>query len=286
MGGGSTPTTQTTTVQLSPEQRELYKLAMPNLKDFAANPPQAYPGSTVPGFDPLQTQGQGQVLGVTGEQGNVTQSAATGNQFLTSGDVLRPDSNPALQGYIDAAVRPIYQNLEERALPAARSGAQQAGQFGGSRQALVEGAAIRDAGTAAGDTAAKIASTGYGQGLDAMTKGLGLSGTIAQGLTIPGTTTSAVGDVRRDLAREMAGESAGKWNYEQMLPLLVGQQLAQIAGGMPAAGSTTSASNPQTNPFTSALGGAAAGASLGSALLPGFGALPGAALGGLLPFLS
>ncbi|SRR5258705_4806069 len=285
MGGGTTPTSQTTTQQLSPEQQDLIKLGMPGLKSWAANPPQAYPGSTVPGFDPLQTQGQSEVLGATGAQSDVVGSAASGNAMLTNPNILKPDSNAALQGTIDASVRPIYDNLTTRALPAVRSGAQQAGQFGGSRQAIVEGNAIKDANVAAGDVASKVANEGYKSGLDAMTKNIALSGGAAQGLTIPGLTTSGVGDVRQSLMRELLGENATKWNYTQMLPLLMGKELAGIASGLPGGSTTTTGTTPQANPMLQGLGGAAAGASLGATLLPGVGAIPGAALGGLLPFL-
>lgn len=283
--GGGQPT-QTTTVQLSPEQRQLYDLAMPSLREFAAKPPQAYPGSTVPGFDPLQVRGQEQALATTGKQGDVVGSAADASRFFTSGDVLNPASNPGLQGHVDAAVRPIYNNLTERVLPAVRSGATQAGQFGGSRQAIVESLAARDAATAAGDTAAKVVGQAYGTNIDAITKALGLAGNTAQNLAIPAMTTSGVGDVRQNLLREILGETAGKWNYEQMLPLLVGKELVGVAGAMPNAGVTSTANLPQQNPWMQGLGGAAAGASLGSAIMPGIGTAIGGGLGALLPFLS
>jgi hypothetical protein len=286
MGGGGGQPEQSTRVELTPEQKELYKLAMPNLKDFAANPPQVNPDSAVAGFDPLQTQGQEMALASTGGQGQIVGSAADASKFFTSGDVLDPASNPGLQGHIDAAVRPIYDNLTERALPAVRSGATQAGQFGGSRQAIAESLAIRDAGRAAGDTSAKIVGQNYGTGIDAMTKALGLSGSTAQNLTIPGQTTSAVGDVRQNLLQQILGENASKWNYEQMLPLLMGKELIGAAGAMPNAGTVSTANNPTQNPWMQGLGGAAAGASLGTALMPGIGTAAGAGLGALLPFLT
>lgn len=286
MGGGQQQPTQTTKIELSPEQRELYNLAMPNLKSFAMNPPKPYEGSTVAGFDPLQTAGQNQVLGTTGQQAGVVGSAADASRFLTSGDALDPSRNPGLQGAIDASVRPIYSNLAEKVLPSIRSGATQAGQFGGSRQAIAESLAARDAATAAGDTAAKLVNNTYSSNLDAMTKALGLSGSTAQNLTIPGVTTSGVGDVRQALAQALLGESAGKWNYEQMLPLLVGKELVGAAGAIPSAGVTSTANVPQANPWLQGLGGAAAGASLGSAIMPGIGTAVGGGIGALLPFLT
>lgn len=284
MGNGGNQPTQATAVNLTPEQRELYGLAMPHLREFAARRPSPYPGSSVPGFDPLQTQGQEMAVGSAGTQGDVVQGAAEGNRLLTSSDILSPGSNPALQGHIDAAVRPIYSNLTERVLPATRSGAHQAGQFGSSRQAILESLAARDAAVAAGDTASRIASTGYGQGLDAMAKGIGLAPQTAGAQTMPALTVSGVGDVRQNLMRELLGENVSRWNYEQMLPLFMGQSLIQSASGMPPAGTTTTANNPQGSRLPAHLGGALSGAAAGSAFgLPG--AAGGAILGGLLPFL-
>lgn len=282
MAKGATPQTQTSTYTPNPYTQELLGLAMPNLQAFAANPPKLQEGSQIAGFDPLQTQGQNMVLGTTAGQQGVVGNAATGTNFLTSGDVLRPESNPALQGYIDAAVRPISENLTQLALPAIRSGATQAGQFGSSRHGIAEGLAIGKTNQAIGDTTSKIANTAYGQGLDAMQRGLALAPSTAQALTIPGVTTSGVGDVRQALAQALLGEGNQKYMYEQMLPLLVGRELAQIASGIPGGTTTAQASTPQKNPWSSAAGGALTGASLGSMFGPigtGVGALGGGLYG-------
>ena len=67
MGGSSTPApvTQTTTTQLSDEQKQLLKLAMPGLREFATRPASSVipPFSGVAGFDPAQIAGQEMVLG-------------------------------------------------------------------------------------------------------------------------------------------------------------------------------------------------------------------------------
>jgi len=52
MSSGSQPQTQTTTQELSPEQRQLMNLAMPGVTQFAASVPQRYQGTTIAGFDP------------------------------------------------------------------------------------------------------------------------------------------------------------------------------------------------------------------------------------------
>lgn len=246
--------TQQTTHQLTPEQQSLLGIAMPNLQQFAAQGPKIPGQSYIAGFDPLQTQGQNQVLGATGTQSDVVGSAARGNQFLTSGDVLNASSNPGLASYMDAATQPIYQNLTRSVLPNVRSEAQNAGQFGSSRQGIAEGLAGAGAAQAAGATTANIANSGYNSGLSAMTQGLGMAPGIAGAQAIPGLTTSGVGDVRQGLNQAQLGEQAQRWNYQNLFPLLIGQQYAGIAAGLPGGSTTTTGSGPQTNPWMQGAG--------------------------------
>jgi hypothetical protein len=260
-GAASPGPSQTTTVS-NPMQQKLFSLAMPYAKDFAKSGGPELPGfSRVQGFDPLQTQGQEMVLGNTGTQQDVVGAAAQGNQFLSSGAALTPDSNPALQATIDASVRPIYQNLTETVLPKIRGGAVQTGNWGGSRQGIMEGLATARAGQTAADTAAKVATTGYLGGLDAMGKAQGQAGAVAGAQSIPGATTSGVGDVRQALAQLMLGERASDFNYEQSLPLMMAKEIMGLGAMVPAQGQTTTASVPQQNSTMQAVG-------MGMQLLP------------------
>lgn len=246
----TTPVSQTTSTQLAPEAQQLLGLAMPHLSSFSAQIPGIQQQQKVAGFDPLQLQGQQQVLDAVPSQQSIVGSAGTGNQFLTSGDVLMPGSNPALQATIDASTRPIVETLLEQALPAIRSGAIANGQFGGSRQGIGEGLAIGRAATAVGDTAAKVANQGYQSGLDAMVKGQSLAPAIGGAQALPGLTTSGVGDVRQGLAQ--AELSSGL--QSQLLPLLFGKELAGIAAGIPGGSTTTTASTAKPNTTMQAVG--------------------------------
>lgn len=246
----TTPVSQTTETKLPAEAQQLLGLAMPHLTNFSSNIGNIQQQQKVAGFDPLQLQGQQQVLDSTGAQGDIVGTAGTGNQFLSSGAVLSPGSNPALQGHIDAATRPITETLLEQALPAVRSGAIANGQFGSSRQGIAEGLATGRAAQAVGDTAAKVANQGYQSGLDAMVKGQSLAPAIAGSQALPGLTTSGVGDVRQALAQ--AGLSSEM--QSQLLPLLFGKELAGIAAGIPGGSTTTTASTAQPNTLMQGLG--------------------------------
>lgn len=281
MGGGSTtPVSQTTKTDLSPEQRQILDLAMPGLKEFAANPPKLPGFSGVAGFDPLQTQGQDMALAAAPTQSSVVGGAASATNRLTSGELLTPDANPALRDTISASTRPIINDLLERALPAIRGEASTTGNFGSSRQGIAEGLATGRAAQAVGDTAAKVATTGYGQGLDAFGKGVALAPSTAQAQLLPGLTTSGVGDVRQALQQALLGEKTGRFNFEQLLPLLMGKEFAGIAGTLPGAGSTTTGTVASPNPIMQ-------GAGLGIAGLGALGSMGGSAgIAGLAPLLA
>jgi len=269
---------------MSPEQRQLYGYADPFIKQFAANPPKLYPGSGVAGFDPTQELAQQLALTGAEQQANLVGSGAGASDFLL-GDVLYPESNPALQSTINAATRPIYENLTENVLPAVRSGAETSGQFGGSKEQIAEGIASREAGRSAGDVASKIATEGYGKGLDAMTKALGLLPATAQSINLPASTVGAVGDVRQNMSQQQLTEQVQRWLYEQNLPLEMAQSIVSMISGIPGGTTTATGTPPQASGLQKGLGGAASGAALGSMLFPGIGTIAGAGLGGLLGFL-
>lgn len=235
MGGGGSHTTQTTTQELSPEQRALLEPVIPIATDYLKNPPQLYPGSTIAPQTDAEKQAQAMMLQAGnsanaftsglpqqmaniqgGQAANVNQignnsaqqqaalmqqiqqmftggaaNSATLGSMMTSGNaqtqpaldtllnpnILNASSNPYLQSYMEAATRPLEQQYAEKIMPGIAGSAITAGGYGGSRQGIAEGLASRGLSQASGDTTAKIASEGYGQGLNAMLGGLGAANT-------------------------------------------------------------------------------------------------------------
>lgn len=298
MGSSSQPATTTTQNVLAPEQRQLLGMAMPFLQNFS-NQPLTQPNaaqSVVP-FNANQIGGQNQALASMMAQNDILQSAGMGNQFLTSGAALDPNTNPGLQGTINAATRPIYQNLTDTVLPALRGqaafgAAGPSANYGGSRQGISEGIASRSANDAAGDASSKIAFQGYNTGLDAMLKGIGLAPGTATAQTIPGLTQSGVGDVQANLAqRQLTADTAASM-FPQWADYIKGTALLGGVSAIPQAGAISTGPQPNQpglgSALTGAAGGAMTGATLGS-IVPGVGnvagAVGGAALGGLLPFI-
>lgn len=192
-GGTPQQPTQTTSTQISPEASQLFSLAYPGLQNFAANTPERYQGPTVAGFTPAQTSGQEQLLGAAGSQKQIADQALAGlsqvqnlpwdvansrnfqGQDLTTSSnifndqgIWNPNFNAGTAAAIDAAQRPLYQNLQEQVLPNIRSGAITAGGLGGSRQGIAEGLAAGRTAQAAGDVGSKIVEDLYGANLGAV----------------------------------------------------------------------------------------------------------------------
>lgn len=282
-GGNTTQPTQTTTTEMSPEQRQLWKLAFPGIRDFASNVPQRYQGSQVAGFDPSQTKGQNMALDAAGLQKYLTTNAVQSNKFLL-GDIWNPQSNPALQGAIDASIRPVTQQYQETVLPGLRDEFQAAGQsFGGSRRGVAEGIAGRGYLNTVGDTSSKLVQDQYGNNLRAMVQGLGLVPQTTQAALQPAQTVSGVGDIRQRMQQALLNQNVSNFNYDQYAPFLQSKELLSLLGGLPGGTTTSTANNPPQAPWwQQALGGGM----MGSSILSNLGGAGGiSSLMSLLPFM-
>lgn len=227
---------------------------------------------------------------------------------MVNGSLMRADSNPYLQSYMDAATRNLTRNFQTSVLPGISSAAEAQGAYGGARQGVAEGTAAAGLATAVGDTNAQIANNGYNTGLQSMQYALGLTPTMQQVNTTPYVLQDEVG--RQQQADQQAALTDQQQRYleQQQAPVrnlgiyqgivngnygsstnstttgpamqtgglrgalggaMTGGMLASMMGGGAAAGAATAA------------GGAAAGAAHGSAMGP-YGIAAGAILGGLL----
>lgn len=273
MGGSSESDQKTTTQQLTPEQQALTQAAAGNYQQFAASNPTLPTGDqAVSPFDPLQTQGQNQVLGAVPQAADTVGTAANTNKEIASGAFLDPGSNPYVQNAVKAAVNPIYDNLTQRVLPGIGAGASTgaggiSANFGGSRQGIAEGLATKSADEAAGNAGAGILNQALQTGLGATNTAIAQAPTSAGSLSIPGTMTSTVGDVRQGQAQNVLNANNAASQLQQWLPLLKAQYLTQGASGLPG-GSTvsTGTSNKDANPISQIIGGASAAGGLAGGL--------------------
>lgn len=232
----------TTTYEMSPEQRRLIAPTIPIFEDYLRNPAQLPGFSRVAGLDPSQLAAQRSLLGAYLPMTETANAAGAANRFLLSPDILDPRTNPALQGTIDAATRPINENYLETILPSVRGEAITGGQFGSSRQGIAEGLAARGTQNAVGDASSRLAWQGYNTGLNAMQQGLALSPQTIAGMMLPSMAQSAVGEQNRAYEQELINERYFRDMYQKMAPYMTAQEIAAIGAGIP--GGTTRASTP------------------------------------------
>ena len=255
-GGSSTTTTQ----NFSPEeaaQREKVQTEASRIYGATADASQiaAYPGQQPVPFSPqtvaAQQYAQQYALGPAVEQANNINNAVS---FGLS-DVLYPETNPALQQTIDAAIRPIYQDYTDTGgvLSKIRDGSVAAGQFGSSRQGVAEGIASGRYANAVGDTAAKVATEGYNRGLDTFSRTLAFAPQALQTGLQPANILSGIGAQNEGQAAEMESylNNSRMWDYNA--PWMPLQNYANIiyGGSNP---TTSTSSEAASNPLGTAAG--------------------------------
>ena len=196
--------------------------------------------------------------------GAIAASAAQGQQFLASGDVLSPESNPALQQYIDLANQATTRGFRQGVLPSLRGQAVQVGNVGSSRAGIAEGLASQGLTQQIAQQTAGLASAGYGQGLDAMGRGLALAPQTAGLQTVRGDILTGAGEAYRGLETRTSDEDLRRLaNYQRLLSGSFGQE--------------TTGPGTQTGGLSGAIGGAAAGYQVTGG--SGYGAAAGAIAG-------
>lgn len=266
-GGGSQTTTQET--QFLPGQKEFFSNLFNQIGPMLGNAkdvkyPVADPVANA-GVDTVAAQ-QG-VRDIVGSSGaDFSKSVLGANDFLLS-KVLFPDSNPALQGTINAAINPVQDRLMRQILPGIRAGYTSGDSVGSTRQGLAEGTAIGDFTRNALDATSQIANNGYNSGLEAMTKALALSPTTFNAALSPNAALSAVGAQQDQQAQAEINGQVTKSMFDTFGPLSYLSQLANIGATSPVARTTAhgpAAQGPGIG--SSLLGGAAGGAGLASML--------------------
>ena len=262
----STSTTAQSQVNLAPQQTSLLNAATPYLKQFADNGIKLPSGSSVAGFNPVQDSAQASVIANAGKQQSGADAGLGASNFALSPQILNPNSNPGLRGTINAATRPIQDNLVNSTLPAIRSEANLTGNLGSSRQGIAEGLASRGASQAEGDVAQRTAFSGYQSGLDSMMKSLGLLPQTLGAQDIPGQAVGAVGDANQQLQQQLLDEAKSQFLQKQTLPLDIGKELVNLVGAIPSAGATTTAQVPGPSLFQQLLGAGATAAGAYGAL--------------------
>lgn len=254
--GGSKPATQTSEFKMSPEQQQIFSMAMPYLKQFASSGIKLPTGSGVAGWDPTQLQAQNMAIGTAlGGQSSLAGSGlGAAGYMLDPSIMLNPNNNTALQGYIQSATRPLTDDLLQRVLPEIRGEAITTGNFGSSGRGIAESGAVANTARQIGDTTSQIASNAYGQGLNAMGSTLAQLPNTMGAMLGPSSTLASVGDVRQGMSQTLLDEMRNRYMQEQTLPLDIGSQLLSIISGMPGGKTVATGTAPQASPFNQMAG--------------------------------
>lgn len=236
-------------------------------------------GAGLANLGTLTTAG-GQGLGATGDIIAEGQDNRAARDFLSSGALLNPASNPVLGAQTQMAMEPIFTQLQEQTLPGIAGNFVGGNMFGSSRQGIAEGQAIDAATREAGRTATNLQANAFNQGLDAMqraalgardaqlgaaTAGLGAgeagtqaglnaalqslsqSPSLAQLAFVPGMTLEGIGEQERQFEQARVSEEANRYLTEQMIPFLQAQDVASLAFGIPAGSTVAKSTQAQPN---------------------------------------
>lgn len=227
-------------------------------------------------------QAFGQALGQTG--------------FTAGGGFV--GANPFLQGAIESATRPVFQQFQQETLPAIQSAFSAAGRYGSGAQTRAIQQAQEATSRAIGDIAGQMSAADYARERGIQQQAIAQQAALGQMAPsffaqqfLPSEQLAQIGASREALQAKPLQEAISRYQYQQQLPYSQLQSYLSAVYGNPMASSQQQIQQPaQSNRIGTALGTAALGAGLGSilggntgifGLSPQQTTLAGAALGGL-----
>lgn len=167
-------------------------------------------------------------------------------------------NNPAMRAMADSVATQYNNNLAQNILPQIRSGAQAAGQYGGSRQGIAEGLAIGQSNQGLAGALANMYGNAYSQAQNNM---YGATTNLAnQQFAAPYNSMAAYGNFNNSQNNAMLGGIGAAMQANNYPWQALGNYSSMING---MAGLGGSQSTPYyNNPYASALGGAMIGNNL------------------------
>ena len=256
-GGGSpapTNTTSTTQVQnFGPEEqanRDALQNEAKRIYEATKGSFAQYPGAQIAAPSAATLSAERSMGNLAqGLQGSVVPNI-TGALNYNLNSARDVQNNPFLAGAMEAALRPMGEQFTQAggALSNIRSGAMDAGQYGGSRQGIAEGIAMRGLANSMGDVVAKMGSDAYGKGLDASTKALVAAPVALSAAATPTSWESALG-AQQDMRTQQAlnrESDVTQWGMNaDWIPL---RNYANMIYGGGSSGSSTTSNTPTYGP--------------------------------------
>jgi hypothetical protein len=217
LGGSESTSTQTL---FEPQSSFLSNLYYPALSDL-------FKTGELPGFDPLQIQGQESQLQAANQFGGMMPGAYGAlNTLFGAAD---PNS-PLTQGAIQAATSPIFENFQNVIAPSLRRHSLGNQPGGGTRLTSRINQAGQEALRTAGNVGKQIALQAHQQGLGAVGQGLGLAPSVFGLGQLPGQLQQQIGAQRRDLSNPFNFLSQIQNLFGQ--PITLGSSTSSSSGGL------------------------------------------------------
>lgn len=262
MGAGKAPsTTQKTTVELSPEQKQLFGQAFPYAQQYASHPLQQYSGSGIAPLSPLEQQARVQTVNQAAPAVGQLASEAKSSQdmMLDPNFMLDVANNPYLNAANTAMTSKVTQNLQEQVLPSLRGGETGTGGMysgGNSKAGIAEGLAVGRTNAGLADAITNQNLAAYTGGRQGMQQAIAQNpGVQAQQLVEP-SIIGGVGAQDRALSQAQLDEQIQRFYAGQELPFLQAQELMSLVTGMPGGTTVSNATGsiPQPSPVMQGLG--------------------------------
>lgn len=268
-GGGGGGNNTTTSVNYSPEEAAQRAQVMGEAtKIYGASAPSisaaGYPGAKPVSFSPETVSAQRlAVQNAAAAQDQINTLNQSVNYGLTG--AMDVQNNPYLEQAMQAAIRTNTNNFTDPGgvLSQLRTGAQDAGQFGGSRAGIAEGVATGRLNQTNADTVASMGSAAYDKGLDTMTKTMMFAPQALEAGMTPVNWLSGVGAQKENLGSEQANYEAAARMWGLNAPWAPLQNYANIVfgGASPGTTSESSTTSGKRDPLTTATQAAGAGLS-------------------------
>ena len=200
---------------------------------------------------------------------NVATNAGNAASFGLSGDVLRPESNPALQANIDSVTRRVGNTYTDPGgvLSKIRTNFTAGNSEGsGTREGIAGGIAGREYLHTIGDVSAGMTSDAYNKGLDYMKSSMAFAPNAYNLMMQPGLSVGAVGAQGEAYAQAQENATAGDRAWTLQAPWAGLQPYANIVNGFSNPGTTTTgtAMSGASSGGMGILGGAMQGAQMGN----------------------
>ena len=271
-GGGSTNTIQKADPYIGqqPYLLDIYSQAQNQFN----TPLQFFPGQTYANPTDLQIAAENLQAGTAlGGQTAVNQAVipALQQQLAGPANVM---NNPFLASATQAALRPLYTQTQGL-LQQARRDANQAGQLGGDRQAILEGNVISNYLQRAGDISAGMYNDAYNNAVIAQSRALGIAPQTLASLQVPAQQLAQVGAVQQARQQQAIDDARARFEFAQMEPSNRLTRYANVAGTNILPGTTTSMADTGGGMGTMASLGA-----LGGGIYGGLSGFAGLAAGG------